>query len=118
MKTTLTTIEVAEALRRDEYAAWTYSGARALAEYLEQYEQDTGEELELDLAAIRCDFSEYSSLADWAKDYFGGEAEAVKNFDCTVEKLNDGDADEKIRDYINGNGQLIEFTGGIIVSDF
>ena len=62
MKETLNTHQVANALFKDENAAWTYAGALALAEYLEQFEDDTGEEMELDVVAIRCDFSEYASL--------------------------------------------------------
>lgn len=34
------------------------AGLRALFEYLEQYEQDTGEEIELDVIALCCDYSE------------------------------------------------------------
>lgn len=34
------------------------TGLRALFDYLEQYEDDTGEELELDVIALCCDFSE------------------------------------------------------------
>ena len=41
-----------------------------MAEYLEEYEESTGQEMELDVVAIRCDFSEYSSLQAWAEDYF------------------------------------------------
>jgi hypothetical protein len=115
MKTTLSTSDIAHALKSDENANWSWNGARALAEYLEEYEESTGEELELDVVAIRCDFSQYDSLESWAEDYFGG-----------LERMNEeigifGNSDEldnKIREYIQDNGTLIEFEGGIIVSSF
>lgn len=46
MKETLNTYEIADRLFRDENAGWSYNGAKALAEYLEQLEQDCVEELE------------------------------------------------------------------------
>lgn len=117
MKTTLTTSQIADALKQDSNAAWSYAGARALAEYLEQLEEDTGEEMELDVVAIRCDFSEYASLKDWALEYFGGDERAAKEFNCKPEELED--YQDKIRDYIQDRGPLlIEFSGGIIVSSF
>ena len=109
MKKTLTNYEIAHELLQDENAAWTRSGAFALAEHLEQYEQDIGEELELDVVAIRCDFTEYASLEEWAESYGMQE-----------DSLDDGreDREDNIRDFIQENGRLIEFDGGIIVSSF
>ena len=37
---------------------FTYEGKRALFEYLEQYEEDTGQEVELDIIALCCDYTE------------------------------------------------------------
>jgi hypothetical protein len=116
MKTTLNTYQIADALRNDTNARWSYNGSLALAEYLEEYEESAGEELELDVCAIRCDFSEYSSLLDWAHDHFSNALEEL-GFDETEENDED-EVDEKIRDYIQDHGQLIEFDGGIIVSSF
>ena len=58
MKTILSTNELIDELRRDEYASWSYDGAKALADYLQEYEESTGEELEFDPIAIRCEFTE------------------------------------------------------------
>jgi len=43
------------AIRPDNFS---YEGLTALYGYLEQYEEDTGEEIELDVIAICCDFTE------------------------------------------------------------
>ena len=120
MKTTLNTYEIVNALLKDEYASWSYNGAKALAEYLEQYEEDCGVELELDVVALRCDFSEYNSLEEWLTEYYGKTLEeAFKSAGVDL----DGDEDEEeladlIRSHIRDHGQLIEFDGGIIVSSF
>jgi hypothetical protein len=131
MKTLLNTYDVANALAKDECANWSQNGALALAEYLEEYEESTGEELELDLIALRCDFSEYISLVDWFDDHFGslgeefgidylnpmtGKIETQSTTDCDGnyhDEILDG-----IKEYIEERGTLIEFDGGIIVSQF
>jgi len=123
MKTTLSTSDIARALKSDENAAWSWNGARALAEYFEQLEEETGEEMELDTVAIRCDFSEYDSLEAWASDYFRNQADAVDKLGLTIgmDGSIDEDSDEiddLIRSYIQDHGQLIEFDGGVIVSSF
>ena len=117
MKTTLTTSHAAEILANDENSSFSRLGAYALVEYLEQLEEDTGEEIEFCHVAIRCDYSEYDSLQDWASDYFGTNADwkAEMSIDADCE---DSEIDEKIREYIQDRGQLIEFDGGIIVSSF
>jgi phosphosulfolactate synthase (CoM biosynthesis protein A) len=116
MKMTLNTYQIADALKNDANACWSYNGSRALAEYLEEYEESTGEEMELDVCAIRCDFSEYSSLLDWAHDHFSNALEEL-GLDETEENDED-EVDEKIREYIQDHGELIEFDGGVIVSRF
>lgn len=114
MKETLTVSDIAEQLRRDENANWSPAGARALAEFLDE---NTPEDAEFDRVEIRCDWSEYDGLRDWADDYCGGADEAKSSIGW------DDDADEEsieteIRNYITERGILIEFDGGIIVSSF
>lgn len=116
MKTTLTTYDIANALCADEFASWSRAGAFALAEYLEEMEESTGEEMELDVVAIRCDYSEYESLIDWASDYFVNWRGDL-DIDPELEE-GDPEIDDAIRDYIHDNGILIEFDDGVIVSSF
>jgi hypothetical protein len=116
MKTTLSTSHYSEILANDEHSTFSRIGAYALVEYLEQMEEDCGEEIEFDSVAIRCDYSEHSSLSDWAHDHFSNALEEL-GFDETEEN-DDDEIDEKIREYIQDRGQLIEFSGGIIVSQF
>ena len=124
MKKTLNTYDIANELLADSNAAWSRAGAFALAEHLEECEESTGEEIELDVVAIRCDFSEYTSLQDWASEYFSNESEAVDSLglelDMDGETVTNGEEEieEAIREYIQDHGSLIEFDGGIIVSSF
>ena len=118
---TLTTSQAAHYLLQDENAAWSYAGAHAIVEHLEQMEEDCGgEPIEFDRVAIRCDFSEHSSLQDWAAGYFG-EGKSLNDLRLAAGIEADTPSDEiddKIREYISDHGQLIEFDGGIIVSSF
>lgn len=120
MKMTLSTDQAISMLLQDQYAAWTYAGARALVEYLNDLDDQFGTETEFDRVAIRCDFSEWESLGEWAEDYFADIAQFVD--ESNLGEVPDGfrwqDYDQQIRAYIEDNGTLIEFDGGIIVSSF
>ena len=57
-------------LRSDNYKNnFSYDGLTALFEYIEDYEDDTGEEFEFDMVGICCDYTEYDSLDDFNVDY-------------------------------------------------
>ena len=100
---TLSESQVVDALLQDEYAGWSYNGAVALTEYLLELEESIGEQIELDPIAWRCEFSEYESLEECAKEYFGEDED---EHPCNI------------AEYIRDRGELIEFEGGIIVQDF
>jgi hypothetical protein len=60
---------------------FSYEGLTILFEGLEQYEQDTGEEIELDVIALCCEYSELSESE--IKDTYGdmiGKDDAVEEF--------------------------------------
>mgnify|MGYP003656505515 CR=1 FL=1 len=97
-------MDIANELKSDEYAGWSYAGALALAAYLDELDDDLGTSSEFDRVAIRCEFSEYASLADWATTY-------------DHENLSDW-TEAEIRQMVEDNATLIEFDGGIIVSAF
>lgn len=115
MKITLDAGALARHLLNNEYTNYTPAGADALAEFLYNLDADTGEDTELDVVAIRCEYREFPSLLDWALSYFGGQAKVDAEFgdDVAVDARN-----AAIREYIMGRGVLIEFKGGIIVSEF
>jgi hypothetical protein len=60
MKDTITAYQFSDAMIEQGFS---YEGTKALFEYFEQYEQDTGEcKWNLIPVAIRCDFDEYENL--------------------------------------------------------
>ena len=69
----------------------------ALFDYFEELEQDIGEDMELDVIGICCDYTEYESLEAFNEDR-GAEY-------ATIEDLED-------------ETQVIQFDGGIIVQNF
>jgi len=53
----------------DRSENFTRAGREALFEYLEELEEGTDTETELDVIAICCDYSEYSSIEEFIKGY-------------------------------------------------
>lgn len=50
-------------------ANFSYEGKKALFQYIEEVEEGTGEQIELDIVALCCEFAEYDSLDAWRDDY-------------------------------------------------
>lgn len=48
---------------------FSYEGLQALYLYLEEYEEDTGEEINLDVIALCCEYAEYDSLKEFQANY-------------------------------------------------
>ena len=69
MKQTIRENEFVHAIVGDDYNNMSYEGALALFEYIEDYEDQTGEETELDVVAIRCEWTEYENIEEVSKDY-------------------------------------------------
>lgn len=65
-------------------------GRRALFEYFEQYEEDIGEEIELDVIAICCEYTEYENLKEF-QDNYGEDYETIEDIEdrTTVIKIDD-----------------------------
>ena len=78
---------------------FSYEGANALQEYLEDLSNDLGENIEFDPIAWCCEFSEYKDFDEFQHD--SGGYPDIKD----LEQLKD-------------NAVVIEFDGGIIVQDF
>ena len=68
--TTMTIEDMITDLMCDPWANWTPQGARALAEYFDDLSDELGEDIEWDRVAMRCSFTEYSSIES-AMEAFG-----------------------------------------------
>ena len=58
---------------------FSYDGKSALFDYLEEYEQSTMEEIELDVIAICCEFTEYENLEEFQNDYGSGNYQNMED---------------------------------------
>ena len=80
MKTTVTEYtfrHAFETLRPDNFS---YAGLGALFEYFEQYEDETGQEIELNVITICCDFTEYENLAEFQANY-GDDYQSIEDIE-------------------------------------
>ena len=69
MKTTATITDFVNAFEKLRPSNFSYEGLESLYNYLTDYEQDTGTEIELDVIALCCDYSEYKNLDEYRKSY-------------------------------------------------
>jgi len=59
---------------------FSYEGLLALYDWFEEYEDSAGSQIELDVIAICCEYSEYDSLKDFQDDY-GDEYKSLENIE-------------------------------------
>ena len=92
--------------RMDQFS---YEGLEVLFDYLEQFSEDTGEPVELDVVALCCEYYE-SSIEELIKDY---------NIDVSDA---DGDEDEIeliVKEYLQESTSLCgEVMGGFVYAAF
>ena len=121
MKTTVSQYDFTEAFkdygRSDNFS---YEGLKALFDYLEDLESDIGEQIELDVIAICCDFSEYDTALEAAR-YYGCDY-TVELYDDDDEERDEDEIEEELEEYciewLRDRTPLIEFDDGVIIQNF
>lgn len=111
MKQTVSRFDFEDAfLKSDTYKNnFTYEGLKALFEYFEEYEESTGEEIEFDMVAICCDYSEYKSAKE-ASDQYG----RYYDIEATPEEI-----EEKALEWLEDRTTVIRLdNGGVIIQQF
>jgi hypothetical protein len=107
MKTTVNKYDFVRAFetcgRKDQFST---NALFALFDYLENYEEDCGVELELDPIGICCEWAEYPSAKEAAKEY----GFVWKNTVLTRE--------EASIEWLREQTQVVEFDGGIVIQLF
>lgn len=100
----------ADAGRKDQFS---YEAIGLLFEYFEEYEESTGEEVELDVIAICCDYCEETA------------ADIVKNYSIDLSSVDPEDLDydqaclDIVREYLEENTQLVgETSSGFVYATF
>ena len=121
MKRTINKWEFRDAFRdMGRGGQFSYYGLDALFEHLEGYEKDTGEEIELDVIALCCDYSEYGTALEAAREY-GNDWSPVL-FDDDGEERPANEVKEELEayclDWLNDRTAVITYDGGIIIQGF
>ena len=105
MKQTITEYQFVDSFRHaGRESQFTVPARRALFEYLEEFEDSTGTELELDPVGICCEFSEYPTALDAAQAF--GFKDGIDS------------KDESPIEWLQNRTQVIEFNGGVVIQQF
>lgn len=105
----LSTDEAIKLLKDDDSASWTWDGAKALIGYLEDLENTIGKPIEFDRVAFRCEYSEYNSVLEAAKDY---------GFTPENEDDDEEEIEASALAYLEDRTTVIKFEGGVIIQQF
>ena len=110
MKQTINSYDFVDAFRaHGRQNQFSYDGLRALFEYLEEMEEGMGEEMELDVIALCCDYSEFSSAKEAAMEY-GMAAEEDEQDEDAIE--------EHALQWLQNRTSVITHDSGIIIQSF
>ena len=90
--------------RKDQFS---YDGLSALYDYLEEYEDGTGQPVELDVIALCCEYAEYEDLDELINDY---GLNITSGPDDT-----DEDRRAAVLEYVQDRTQVIEVNGGGVI---
>lgn len=75
----------------DRYDQFGYEALRIVFDYLENYEEETGQEIELDVISICCDYS--------AENY----TDIASNYSIDLEGLDDDEVKDAVIEYLQDN---------------
>jgi hypothetical protein len=90
MKQTIDEFQFINAFMEIRPNNFTRAGLFALYNYLEEYEESTGEEIELDVIALCCEYTEYESIVELKSAYdHDNELEEIVDVERIVEYFTD-----------------------------
>ena len=92
--------------RKDQFS---YNGKKALFEYIESLDEDTGDEIELDVIGLCCDFTEYDTAFEAAKNY---------RLFTINEDMNEKEQERQALEFLSYRTTVITFENGIIIQNF
>ena len=81
MKQSINMYDFERAFKNFERDNFSYDGLKALFEYLEEYGDGMGEEVELDVIALCCEYAEYDSLKEYKSTQFAQTVFTMLNMD-------------------------------------
>lgn len=96
MKMTLNFSQFLDNWPTDHKDQFSYEGKKALFDYFEHYEEETGEQIEFDPIALCCKYTEYDNLKELQADYSDIESmEDLENNTAVIKVFNDGTPSDK-----------------------
>jgi hypothetical protein len=96
MKTTVSRYDFERAfVDADRKENFSYEALGLLFDYFESYEEETGQEIELDVIAICCEYSE------------DNPDDIIANYSIDVEGMDEDEKIDAVRDYLNDNTMLV-----------
>lgn len=112
MKTTITQSDFVSAFKSnsERKKQFSYGALCALFDYYEELEQQSGEEIELDVVAICCDWTEYATALEAAIAY-GWETDEPQD-----ERSDTSEKEALV--FLSDNTQIIELASGVVVFNF
>ncbi len=96
---------------------FTYEGLAALFEYLEQYEEETSEEIDFDMVALACEYSEYASAWEAMEQYQPEDMPTEGEEGDDLVEIQEKNEAEALR-WLEERTQVIPFEKGIIIQQF
>lgn len=82
---------------------FTYDGLVLLFDWIEQQEQETGQEQELDVIALCCDFEELTI------------EEIIRQYNIEADDIEDDEIDDYVMNYLNDETTIVGKTDNAIV---
>jgi hypothetical protein len=82
---------------------FSYAALGALFDYFEEYEESTGEQIELDVIAICCEYTEETA------------AEIAASYNIDIEGLDEDDVSNAVRTFLHENTLLVAEEDGVFV---
>lgn len=112
MKETVTESRFLEAFKQVRPNQFSRNALVALFDYLDQLEQDLGEETEFDVIALCCEWTEHK-----------GPIEAAEACGWAAPEIPEGEerddtSDRKALEFLQDNTHVIDFEGGVLVLNF
>ena len=106
MYTNLSSDEAIKKLMKDDgWLYWSWDGAKALIEYLENLEDSLDKPIKFDKVAFQCEYSEYESVLE-AAEHYGFDADEEDEIEAAALK------------YLEDRTTVIQFEGGVIIQEF
>lgn len=96
---------------------FSYEGKKALFDYFNEFEESSGEEIELDVIAICCEWTEYDNATDAASEYPMFEGMVFDENGDETETADD--VEKKALAFLEDRTTVLRLpNGGVVINEF